>query len=298
MTSPCDRDGLWMKAKAHVNRSFAARDSGEFEEAALWAASALELLAKAALAKVSPLLVADPLDDGKSLLVAAGLSADVARFKSIPAKAVFSRCARAFPPFNEQEAARIAKMRNEELHSALSPFTGVDEEGWWQRYWAQAVLLVDAQDETVRDLVGSVSESVVEDHLARNSENVKRRVRTMLERARRRWELAATSRDAAAEIAQLVSRTGFDGDFHGTTQCPACGEPGRLQGDYVEDSEVEYDYEDGTALELLTVLSEAFECDTCGLRLVGAEYVTAAGLPEQFDDHRDYEPEWDDYGND
>lgn len=287
-----------MKAKAHINRSFAAGESSEFEQAALWAASSLELLAKGALAKVSPLLVADPQDDGKSLLVAAGLSADVARFKSIPAKAIFSRCARAFPPFNEQEAARIAKQRNEELHSALSPFTAIDEEAWWQRYWAQAVLLVHAQDRTVGDLVGSARESVVEAHLARNSENVERRVHAMVERARRRSELAETSRDAAAEIAELLSRTGYEGEFRGPAECPACEETGHLLGEYVENSDVDYDYEEGTATELLTILSEAFECERCGLRLVGPEYIVAAGLPQQFDDQRDYEPEWDDYGND
>lgn len=99
MTRPCDRVGLWMKSKAFTNRSFAARDADDFEQAALWAAHALELLGKAALAKTSPLLIADPQDDGRSLLIAAGLSSDVSRFKSVPAKAVFSRCARAFPGF-------------------------------------------------------------------------------------------------------------------------------------------------------------------------------------------------------
>ncbi len=104
MTAPYDYDGLWIKAKLFINRSFSASDAGNFDEAGLWASFALELLGKGALAKVNPLLIADPSDDGKSLLIAAGVSKDFKGFKSIQAKAVFSRCARAFPPFNADEA--------------------------------------------------------------------------------------------------------------------------------------------------------------------------------------------------
>ncbi|MDP8932391.1 MAG: hypothetical protein M3O70_28540 [Actinomycetota bacterium] len=287
-----------MKAKVHVNRSFSARDASDIEQAALWAATALELLGKAALSKVSPLLVADPTDDGHSLLIAAGLKPDVGRFKSIQAKAVFSRCARAFKPFSEKEAVRIAAQRNEELHSALTPFTDQDEDEWWDRYWAQAVILVDAQDETLPGLVGPDREGSVEAHLARNSANTSRRVEAMIDRAAQRYALAVTSEDARREIYDLVERLKFGFDFTTEIACPACENPGALFGDDVIASEVEEDYEQGTAVELLQVSAEFFECEECGLRLDGPAYVAEAGLPESFDAERDYEPVYDDYGND
>lgn len=296
--TPCDRDGLWMKAKAHINRSFAARDADDFEQAALWAASALELLGKAALAKVSPLLVADPTDDGRSLLIAAGLSSDMSRFKSIPAKAVFSRCARAFRPFDEKDAGRIAAQRNEELHSALTPFTGIDEEAWWDRYWSQAVILVHAQDETLADFVGSDKEGVVEGHLARNVTNTSRRVQAMIDRASQRYALAIASEDGRREISTLVERLKFEFEFTSSVECPACENSAHLFGDDVLESEVEEDYDEGTAVELLEVSADFFECEACGLRLDGPSYVSEAGLPESFETERDYEPVYDDYGND
>lgn len=298
MTSPCDHDGLWMKAKVHLNRSFAAGDAGEFEESALWAASALELLAKAALAKVTPVLVADPTEDGRSMLVAAGLSKDYAKFKSIPAKSLFIRCSRAFPPFNEQEANRIAIMRNEELHSALSPFTGVDQDKWWQRYWAQAVLLVHAKDKTLGALVGEPRVEAIEQYLARNKTTIAARVEAQVERARRRHEVAATSRDALAEIAEINQRDELYWDHRSSVECPACGELAWLLGDSADQIDVEYDYEDGTARETLEVYAEGFGCAACGLHLNGVEYVDAAGLPETFEDDRPYDPGFDDYGND
>jgi hypothetical protein len=285
-----------MKAKVHFNRSFAASDAGAFEEAALWAASALEILAKAALANVTPVLVADP-NDG-SVLVAAGLSKDFGKFKSIQAKTLFSRCSRAFPPFNEAEANRIAIMRNEELHSALSPFAGVDQEDFWQRYWAQVVLLVHAQDRTLHDLVGAKRVATIEKHVAQNKANIAARVQAQIERAKQRYEAAATSKDVAAEIVKINERDELDWEHRSSIACPACGEKAWLLGDAADQEDVEYDYEDGTARELLSVWAEGFECEACGLHLNGAEYVEAAALPQTFEDDRPYEPGYDDYGND
>lgn len=298
MMLPCDREGLWMKAKSHINWSFAARDAEHFEQAALWAASALELLGKSALAKVSPLLVADPQDDGRSLMIAAGVTSDTIRFKSVPAKAVFSRCARAFRPFSAQEAGRIATQRNEELHSALAPFTGLDDNVWWDSYWSQAIILIHAQDEELSSFVGSMRESTVEAHLARNSENIARRVQVMIERAQHRWGAGVDSKDARAEIAALLARPGYFAEFSVPMECPACEDSGLLLGEDIISSDVEYDYDDGSALEFLTVAVDAFECEACALRLQGVEYVVKAGLPESFETERDYEPVYDDYGND
>lgn len=302
MTQPHDPTGLWMKAKAQINRSFAAVDDGDFPHAALWAAASLELLGKAALAKVNPLLIADPQDDGRSLLVAAGLSNDVARFKSVPAKAVFSRCARAFPPFSAKEAGLIATERNAELHSASTPFNGIDEAAWWERYWAQAVLLVQAQDFDLDDFVGSAREAVVEAHLARNAANVAARVEGLIARAIQRFAAASSSADARAEIEAIAARVVFAIDHSGSAVCPACGESGTLSGDYVLSSDVFPPEEDeggwGRAVEILTVHADIFECDHCGLRLVGPDYLDLTDLPATFEVETEYEPDWDSYGND
>lgn len=288
-----------MKAKAFINRSFDARDDGNFELAALWASIALELLGKSALAKVNPLLIADPQDDGRSVLVAAGLSSDVARFKSIPAKAVFSRCARAFPPFNEKEAAGIAHSRTAELHSGSLPFAGINEDTWWDRYWAQALLLVTARSGTVEEFVGTERAAVVEQHLARNAENIAHRTLALVQSAALLYTRAASSADAQRELAVNIARLDLllAATFHAPQTCPSCDEIGALLGDDVLDSEVEYD-EDGDALERVQVYADAFECESCGLQLGRPEFVQAADLPGTFPAEREYEPEWDDYGND
>src|SRR5438045_2960097 len=89
-TSPAlDREALYAKSQVYIRRGFRAKSDNNTEEYQLWASFALELLSKAALAKVHPALVADPTHH-QSLFAACGcqISADL---KTITAKTVFER---------------------------------------------------------------------------------------------------------------------------------------------------------------------------------------------------------------
>jgi len=111
MSVPYDYEALWLKAKLFLNRAMEENEPRSFDERALWASLALELLAKAALARVSPLLIAEPSEDGTNLLIASGLVEGDARFTSVRAKTVYSRCHKAFKPFSEAEAMKITHAR-------------------------------------------------------------------------------------------------------------------------------------------------------------------------------------------
>lgn len=296
MTAPFDQDGLWQKSVLFLNRSTAAPT---FDERALWASLALELLGKAALSKINPCLIADPMDDGKSLLIAAGVSNDHSGFKSVAAKTVFSRCARAFPPFDAREAGRIAQNRNEDLHSASLPFAAVSEGVWWQRYWAQAVLLVHAQDRELVDLVGVGHVQTVESLLAENEKNLASRVQALIQRAQQRLALVAAnavSPKVAAELAAAKSLT-YVTEHQDAATCPACDGVAYIYGDHTIASEIIYD-EESPPVQVSTVLAEALACPHCGLVLDGPEFVAAAGLPESFEAEEDYDPGDGGYGND
>ncbi len=112
MTAPYDHQALWAKAKLFLNRAMDTAPSRSFDEQALWASAALELLGKAALARVSPLLIAEPTEDGVNVLIATGLIEGTAKFTSVRAATVFKRCARAFRPFDAGTAQKIADSRD------------------------------------------------------------------------------------------------------------------------------------------------------------------------------------------
>lgn len=304
MTAPYDHAALWVKAKLFLNHAMDTDEFRTFDERAMWASLAFELLAKAALARVSPLLIAAPTEDGTNLLIASGLVEGDARFISIKAHTLFNRCHKAFKPFSEREAQAVTNARNEYLHGSGVGFTGIPPEAWWPRYWAQASILVNALDRSLDDLVGSDRTPIVEGHLAQNKKNIEHRVQMLIARAQQRLtqyragDLPVRAAEEWAHPAELTA-----GLSHRADQvCPACGAMGVLEGEDVQDAEPHYEQvseDDFVAWVDLTIGSDYFSCATCHLVLDGFELLEKADLPSDFGDTGDSgdyaEPE---YGND
>jgi hypothetical protein len=305
MTTSYDHEALWTKAKLFLNRAMDEHDSRTFDERALWASFALELLAKAALARVSPLLVAEPSEDGSNLLIASGLVKGDARFTSVRAKTLYSRCHKAFKPFSLSEAMAITNARNEYLHAAGVGYTAIPERVWWPRFWAQAAVLVTALDQEMQALVGPSRDAVVTQFLEQNAKNVEHRTETLIERARQRlaqYQDGTLAAKVAAEFHPGSDRSA--GLPHSEREtCPSCGAYGLLEGDTVSDTDVEWEQiseEDFEPTVRLTVEADYFSCANCQLVLNGYELLDQAGLSTTFyaEGSIDDVYEEPDYGND
>lgn len=298
--NPYDADTLWKKARMFIHR--AMDDDREFEEQAFWSAAAFELLGKAALAKVSPILIANPNPDGHSLLVASGLLDPDEKFYTVPAHTLWSRCNRAFKPFNEKEAAHISAVRNDYLHAG-----GVGKEStpeiWWPRFWSQAVILVSHLDWSLADLVGPSRVRIVEAHLAQNRANLARRLEAAIERARTRLTLHESGQLSTALERAWDAFAPYSYSHTLATECPACAASGTLAGDVVQGVRQEDtvsqigDYEYSDVLIWDEVGTEAFYCGHCHLELFDYELLNEAGFPESFEVEGDfgsyeYEPEY------
>ena len=301
-----DPDALWMKAKLFVNHALEEGNSRTFDERALWAALALEVLAKAALARFSPVLIANPTENGTNVLIASGLLTGDAIFESIKAHTLYSRCAKAFRPFNDDEAKKITQARNDYLHGSAAVFTNIPEKAWWPRYWAQVVVLVHAQDKDLTDLVGSSHAHLVEQQLAQNKRNIEHQLEMRLERAKQRlaqYRSGDLSARAANEWRRYKHQ--FGGlRYYDDAKCPACGENGIIEGDNIEDAERREGthFNDHEPWVALTITTEYFSCETCHLVLDDWELLAEAGLELSFETTGDYDdyaglvgPE---YGND
>jgi hypothetical protein len=305
MNAPYDHAALWIKAKLFINRAMDDDECRTFDEQCLWASLALELLAKAALARISPLLIAEPTEDGTNLLIATGLMEGDARFTSVRAKTLFTRCQRAFKPFSSTEAMAIINGRNEYLHSSGVGFTTIPPQAWWPRFWAQAAILVSALDRDMDGLVGHSRETVVEDHLAQNTKNVEHQTEALIERAKQRLSQHRGGTLSARVAAEW--KPGMDlkaGLSHGTfATCPACQSAGYLEGGDVIDTEVrweEINKDEAAAFVIHTIGSDYFSCGTCQLVLDRYELIEQAGLPTDFDVEGSFEDVYDEseYGND
>jgi hypothetical protein len=306
MTAPYDSEALWLKAKMFINRAMDEDAFRSFDEQAMWAALALELLAKAALAWASPLLVAEPTEEGVNMLIASGLIRGEARFTTVRAITVFKRCERAFKPFNLREATNVSEARNEYLHGSGVGFIIANPQAWWAAFWAQAAVLISAMDREIDEFVGSDRAKVVTDHLERNNEYVKNRTQTLIERASQRLDQyrAGTLPDKVAAEWRRVRDLGAGLAHRADATCPACGSVGILEGDEVSDTDVEWDQIDEEEWEptvTLKIYADYFSCPTCHLVLDRPEFIAQAELSREFEtvgDASDLHPDGGEYGND
>jgi hypothetical protein len=286
-----------------LNRAMDENSGREFDEQAFWASQALELLAKAALSRCHPALIAEPTEDGLHILIASGLVQGEARFTSVRAKTIFSRCERAFKPFDASEAMKIANARNAYLHSGVAAFTPLPAEAWWPKFWAMAIILVNALDRSAIDLVGSARVEIVEGYLAQNKRNVEARVEMLLERARQRASMLAAGSVSERVTKEMSAETTLLLTYGQLADCPACGDFGRIEGQEIIDSDVEYEQVSEDDFEVTvthSVWAERFVCRKCGLFVDGQEFLRALNFPETIQaegdlDDIDHSPE---YGND
>jgi hypothetical protein len=314
MIAPYDHEALWVKAKLFLNRAMDDDGFRSFDEQALWASLALELLAKAALARVSPVLIAEPTEEGANLLASLGLTQGGDHFSSVRAKTIFTRCHRAFRPFDLKESTRFAQARNEYLHGPGVPFLAIPPEAWWPKFWAQMDILVNSMDREMSDLVGPDREPVVDGYLSQNKKNIENRTEALIARAQQRLSQhrAGTMNTKMVTEWNSVGNLSAHLTYQTPEQCPACDLEGVLEGEeeLARDRErtvdagetaYEYEYDFDYPTFTLTIAADYFSCPNCHLVLNHIEFVEQAGLPASFevegveDDTEFMEP---DYGND
>jgi hypothetical protein len=303
--APYDHEALWSKAKVFLNRAMDPDPARSFDEQAFWASAALELLGKAALARVSPLLIAEPTEEGVNILIATGLIEGTAKFTSVSASTVFKRCERAFRPFSAADALKFADARNEYLHGPTIGLVTLPPGAWWPRYWALASILVTAQDRELEELVGPDRLSTVGTYLEQNAKNVQHRTESLIARAAQRLaQYRAGTLPAKVQMEWQANPDLTLGlSYSQAETCPACGATGTLEGDDSSDTSYTYepsddDYDPISIWATATVPADYFSCPTCHLVLDRYELIEQAGLPTTFEATEENSLEEPDYGND
>jgi hypothetical protein len=129
------REPLFAKAKLFFEKAF--DEDKEEPHFGLWCAMGLELLARSAVSKVSPTLLAEPDKEHHHLLHALNLGSVKIQRKSIATIHVLSLCQTLIAEFTEAEfkvASAIINRRNEELHSGGVAFDEYPTQHWIQGF--------------------------------------------------------------------------------------------------------------------------------------------------------------------
>lgn len=313
---------LWNKARAYIERAFQSDRNSEFFP--FFASLGLEFLARAALAKVHPALLADP-QDGGNIMYAFGFPA-TDRPQSVPAKTVYVRLAFLIEDFNEQDKAAcllLADGRNREVHTGVRAFLDFPTGKWLPDYYRVASKIVaylghDLSDlfgveeaEAIRDIIHDVEEKIVKEVRARVG-GLKAKIAGLTEA-----ELNARRAEKQPKFIYSISTSGV-GSFR--RACPTCTSYGVLTATPV--GSIPPSLKGGDLIAQKILAAKEFTCGVCALELKGTQELRVVDLGDQItvDDEVDpveyfssrfdealqehvdrYEPDPDDmveYGND
>ena len=278
-----ERDPLWAKARLYFERGFTfPREDPQF---GLWCALGLELLARAALASVSPTLLAAPDDRHRFLLHALGRGSEQGNGirRSIPTVRVFELCKTLIRDFSEDNlkaAKALVDRRNEELHTGAAAFEDYPCKYWLTGFYACCDVLTEELGETLDLLFGTAEADVAREALEKLEAETITIVKNRIEA--RKTIFLALSDSEKEEAATKADRLGneLSHQRHHQVPCPACKCTATVQGETFGAKNVSH--EDDEIIVRQAVLPRIFSCPACSLKFSGHAELKAASLADPY----------------
>jgi hypothetical protein len=285
-----ERDPLWAKARLFFERAF--NESRDDELFGFWCSLGLELLARAALASVSPTLLAEPDPNHKYLLLALNRGHDRTRRRSIKSAQVFGLCHALFDAFSEDDltaSLALTNRRNDELHSGAAAFDEYPCQQWLLGFYRACRSLANSMEESLESLFGEEEAKAATQILDETQQEVKQHTLNIVAAHRKVFEGKTVEQKAklATEAEAEAQRVSYE--RHHRVPCPACRSAATVQGAPFGAKHVSNE-EDGIVVRQ-AVSPRSSCCSACGLKLTGYAELDAAQLGGQYTRTRTYSPE-------
>lgn len=275
--SPPTWDSLALLAKSqlYIEKMFScSREDWDF---GLWSNLALELLARAALAKVSPILLADQ-KDWSHLYHALGNPPVTAKYvpKSITITETFNRLKTILPEFNsdhEKFCIQHMSMRNAELHSGDAPFQGEKPSLWISSFYNTCSVLVNFLGHDLTFLLGKEEAEIATKMIAAANDQAAKAVNGTVKSYQTVWEgKPQVEKDTLSSQATILATRGIG---H-RVKCPACKSDSIVNGEPfgVPKQTVEFEI----VTEKQEHLPNKFQCTACGLKILGLAQLVVCNL--------------------
>jgi hypothetical protein len=251
-------------------------DSWEF---GLWSSLSLELLARAALSHISPVLLSDA-KNWRNLTYAIGTEPTKKKFSptSIPTTEVIARLEELLPTFTTEIAGfctQHADRRNSELHTGTPVFASLGTSTWLPKYYLSAKVLLESMDRKLEDFTTDHPAAMemiksLEDAAAKSvMQDIKAHAQV--------WKNQDESKRKEASLQAMAWATRHSGH---RVQCPSCECQALVQGS--PSGPVETRLDDDEIVQKQTMLPSSFECIACRLHISGLSKLSACGLGDAF----------------
>jgi hypothetical protein len=278
-SNPWSEEALLSKARLYTDKmeSFTTDDW----EYGLWSALTLELTARAALAHISPALLAGK-DNWRNIAFSLGHQPTQKGFSpvSIPANEVISRLSELrteiTPDISDFCAKHLAR-RNSELHTGELAFAGLGTSTWLPNYYQALKALLAIMGKTLQDMIANPrsAETLVESILDKAAATVRKDIAAH----KQVWD-SKSAEDRESLVAQAAASASRH--IGHRVSCPACSSLALLHGSPTGAVSTEVVEVDGDVVQRQSMLPTSFECNACGLRISGVSRLSACGLGDAF----------------
>lgn len=245
----------------------------------LWSSLSLELLARAALANISPVLLAEP-NNWRNITHALGNAPTAKKFtpNSIGTKEVLARLSELLPDFTQEVAGFCSKhieRRNAELHSGEMVFSGLGTSEWLPKYYKACKILLESLGRKLDDFVSDpgAAQQLIESL----DDAAAKAVEQDIKAHSKVWE---NKEDESRNTATLQAQAWAARHAGHRVECPSCKSPALLQGS--PSGPVATTVGDDEVIQKQTMLPTSFECIACGLKISGFSKLSACGLGDAF----------------
>lgn len=302
---------MWSESefKGKAARYFGrGQDAEEGEIQLIWCLLGLEFLMRAALARVSPLLLADPATGGGfSVLHAAGFTTAVDKEPvSVTSKTVVERLGpiAEFAKLDKEDAYFLLNLRNGELHSSASVALNVSASAWMPKFYRLVKRLADALGETVDDYLSPDfvvhARRLTDEQDKRLEHEVLKRIEQCSVQFKKLDQGELITRKAASRQPIFLEA----GRRVRMARCPACDNDLRVYADVTRLGKESL--RDEMIVRRIYFAATEADCAVCGLKLSNIREIAAVGLGQDWyedsetslEDRLSEDFDEPDYGND
>lgn len=275
--NPWSSDTLLAKAQLYIEQmNSTVADEWKY---GLWSALSLELLARAALAHISPVLLADA-QNWRNVMHALGKEPTAKKFTptSIATKEVLARLSELLPDFNQEVAGFCSKhveRRNAELHSGEIVFTGLGTAEWLPKFYRACKILLESMGKQLADFVSEPNRAL--EMIASLDDAAAKAVDQDIKAHAKVWSNKLEEERKLATLQAIAWATRHAGH---RVSCLSCTSPAILHGS--PSGPVSTSVGDDEVIQRQTMLPSAFECIACGLKIAGYSKLSACGLGDAF----------------
>ncbi len=284
-----DKESLLTKAKIFFTKANDEEQDNFFF--GLYCTMGLELLTRAVVSKVSPVLLAEPTRDQGNILCALGYNSSKDNKKSITTQQVIALCKIIIPDITDdlnKTALAMVNRRNEEMHTGSVAFGEYTTEQWIVSFYKYCKLLATFLETDLNDLFGKEQSEIAEQMILDTDSKIQKTVLAKITAFKTTFndnsevEKLKLKGKATENVARAVYKS------HKVI-CPACGCDASISGREYGNENIEH--KDNEIITRRHVMPESFKCSACGLKLSGYGELSFAGVGSHYTNRVSHSPE-------